>query len=198
MTTLAETPPQLAGSTLEAAKRASLGRAVADPASTVISPATATATVLVVDDQEGNRDLIRRYISGSYTIVEAKDGAGALECIRNFPVDLVLLDVMMPGTSGFDVCRKIKDQPREGFLPVVLLTALDQQENRNRGLEAGADDYLTKPIDRRELGLRIKTFLRMREQDSTIRKQLEEAETRVEMLIRKDGAMQPEPFRPEK
>src|SRR4051794_12484486 len=81
---------------------------------------------------------------------------------------------MMPQMNGYEVCRRIKEQPREAYLPVVLVTALGEQVDRNRGLEAGADDFLTKPVDRRELLLRTRAFLRLREQDRVIRRQLDD------------------------
>src|SRR5207253_9406612 len=87
---------------------------------------------------------------------------------------LVVLDVMMPGMNGFDACREIKRRHREPYLPVLLLTALTDQDSRILGFEAGADDFLSKPFDRRELLLRTRAFLRLRQQDDQIRRQLEE------------------------
>jgi signal transduction histidine kinase len=87
-------------------------------------------------------------------------------------VDLVLLDVMMPRMSGYDVCRLIKERQRDSFVPVLLITALADQEEKNVGLQAGADDFLAKPVDRRELLLRVRLFLKLRAQDKLIREQL--------------------------
>ena len=129
--------------------------------------------VLVVDDEPMNRALIRGTIGGFCEVLEAGAGAEALEMLTLRPVDLVLLDVMMPQMNGYEVCQKIKAEARE-FLPVILVTALGEQADKNRGLEAGADDFLTKPVDRRELLLRTRAFLRLREQDKVIRRQLEE------------------------
>src|SRR2546430_1789074 len=81
---------------------------------------------------------------------------------------------MMPEQDGFPTCRLMKSEPRDPFLPIILVTALGEQEDRNRGLEAGADDFLTKPVDRRELLLRVRAFLRLREQEKVIRSQLEQ------------------------
>src|SRR5687768_3291569 len=87
-------------------------------------------TVLVVDDEPRNRALVTAILEPRYRIVEAEDGRGALDAVEREPVDLVLLDVMMPGTSGIDVCRAIKAAPRSPALPVLLLTALTDQEDR--------------------------------------------------------------------
>jgi signal transduction histidine kinase len=130
------------------------------------------ASVLVVDDEPLNRALMRAALGGACNVLEAESGPQALEILEREPVDLVLLDIMMPKMDGYEVCRRVKGKPGEGFLPVVLVSALGEQADRNRGLEAGADDFLSKPFDRRELLLRTKAFLRLREQDRLIRKQL--------------------------
>jgi signal transduction histidine kinase len=129
--------------------------------------------VLVVDDEPINRALIRASIGGFCEVLEARSGAEALEQLQARQVDLVLLDVMMPQMNGYEVCRTIKDQATE-YLPVVMVTALGEQLDRNRGLESGADDFLTKPVDRNELLLRTRAFLRLREQEKVIRRQLEQ------------------------
>ena len=131
-------------------------------------------TILLVDDDRRNRTLLKDYLEGSYKVREAENGRDALNLLVREPIDLVLLDVMMPEMSGFDTCRAIREQAAQGFLPVILLTALSEQEDRNAGLAAGADDFLTKPVDRRELLLRVRAFLKMRRQDTQIRKQLED------------------------
>jgi signal transduction histidine kinase len=132
-------------------------------------------SVLVVDDEPMNRSLIRATLGAFCDVIEAGTGPAALEILKERAVELVLLDVMMPGMNGYDACKQIKAQARE-FLPVILVTALGEQADRNRGLEAGADDFLTKPVDRRELLLRTRAFLRLREQDKVIRRQLGEVQ----------------------
>lgn len=133
----------------------------------------ARETVLVVDDTPANRDLVQMWLRDEYRVLEASNGFEALDVIGRERVDLVLLDVMMPGVDGFDVCREIKTQGDGAFLPVILLTALGRQEDRNRGLDVGADDFLTKPVDPTELRLRVLAFLRIRRQDALIREQVE-------------------------
>lgn len=128
--------------------------------------------ILVVDDDAANRALARAVLEREYRVVDAADGPTALAVVEQEAVDLVLLDVMMPGMSGLEVCRAIKALPRADYLPVILLTALAEQEERISGLEAGADEFLTKPFVRRELLLRVRTFLRLREQDREIRAQV--------------------------
>jgi two-component system, sensor histidine kinase and response regulator len=130
--------------------------------------------VLVVDDEAVNRSLLRSILRVEYEIVEAESGVGALEQLTRREFDLVLLDVMMPGMSGYDACRRIKEQTGGVFLPVVLLTALDAQEDRNEGLAAGADDFLSKPFDRRELELRCRALVRLRRHELLIRQQIDE------------------------
>ncbi len=131
-------------------------------------------TVLVVDDDERNRALLQARLERSYAVRRASSGDAALEALETGPVDLVLLDVMMPGLSGYEVCRRIKATRRSPFLPVVLVTALGEQADRNEGLEAGADDFLTKPVDPVELMLRVGALLRLRDQEETILGRIEE------------------------
>lgn len=120
--------------------------------------------LLVVDDNESNRDIVSRFLRrAGYRVSCAADGAEALASIEKEKPDLVLLDVMMPIMNGIDVCRTLKDDPKTRLIPVVIMTALGQIEDRVRGIQAGADDFLTKPVNRGELLARIQTSLRLKQ-----------------------------------
>jgi DNA-binding response OmpR family regulator len=103
--------------------------------------------LLIADDESGIRSLVRMTLErDSYQILEASDGEEAIALAREFHPEVVLLDVMMPGLSGFDVCRALKDDPTTAEATVVLLTAKAQESDRAEGIAAGADDYFTKPF----------------------------------------------------
>ena len=131
------------------------------PVSAVENP---NARLLVVDDNENNRDIVSRLLEREgYAVATAEDGAAALEQIKAQPPDLVLLDVMMPVMDGIEACQRIKDDPDSRLIPVVIMTALGQVDDRVRGIQAGADDFLTKPVNRGELLARIQTSLRLKQ-----------------------------------
>jgi len=120
--------------------------------------------ILAVDDQPLNLELLGAYLSGvDCELTIARDGFQALAQIAARQPDLVLLDVVMPGIDGFEVCRRIKADPANRLLPIVLVTSLSDVDNRVRGLEVGADDILAKPIDRNELMVRVLTLIRTKE-----------------------------------
>jgi class 3 adenylate cyclase/CheY-like chemotaxis protein len=121
------------------------------------------AKILVVDDVALNVKLLADLLTvKGYRTSTATSGAEALAAIAAEPPDLVLLDVMMPGMSGYDVCRAIRADPAQAMLPVVLVTALDPAEERAKGLDAGADDFLSKPVSQSELLARVRSLLRIK------------------------------------
>ena len=125
--------------------------------------------VLVVDDGAANRELIRTYLNNIDCEVRlAADGPTALEMIATESPDLVLLDVRMPRMDGYEVCRRIKAMPGGRLLPVVMITGLSQTAHRVAALEAGADDFMTKPVEGAELIARVRSALRLKELYNTL------------------------------
>jgi putative two-component system response regulator len=125
--------------------------------------AHAVPVVLVVDDGAANRELIEACLAGiDCEIRTADNGKTALRMIEGAPPDLVLLDVQMPGMDGYEVCSRIKARPRGELLPVVMITALDRSHDRVMALEAGADDFMSKPVERIELVARVRAALRLK------------------------------------
>src|SRR5262245_25450638 len=122
-----------------------------------------TARVLVVDDVLANLKLLEARLTAEYfEVLTARSGGDALALLRSSPVDVVLLDVMMPGIDGFEVCRRIKSASATMHLPIIMVTALDEAADKVRGLEAGADDFLTKPLDDIALITRVKNLARLK------------------------------------
>src|SRR5258708_35633872 len=122
-----------------------------------------TARVLVVDDIHSNVKLLEAKLSAEYfEVVSAFNGLECLAKIDESMPDIVLLDVMMPGMDGFEVCRRLKGNTKTAHIPVVMVTALDQPSDRVAGLEAGADDFLTKPVDDAALFARVRSLVRLK------------------------------------
>ena len=131
-----------------------------------------TARVLVVDDIPANVKLLETHLLAEYfEVLTAENGMQALEICDKTQVDLILLDIMMPGIDGFEVCRRLKANPKTVNIPVVMVTALDQPEDRVEGLKCGADDFLTKPVNNMQLMARVKSLLRLKMLTDELRNQ---------------------------
>lgn len=140
----------------------------------------AGTSVLVVDDDDTVREVVRRYLArDGHSVLEAADGATALTSIRRDAPDLVVLDLMLPGIDGLEICREIR---RSTDIPVIMLTALGTESDRVVGLEYGADDYVVKPFSPRELALRVARVLQRTRQAATA------AETKPALL--RDGDLE--------
>ena len=138
--------------------------------------------ILVVDDLPQNVELIEAYlVPEGYEIVPAVNGEEALQKLSGNQIDLILLDVMMPGMNGFEVTRRVRQDDKHRLLPVILVTALQETEDRVKGIEAGCDDFLSKPVDRMELLARIRSLLKVKAYNdlmSNYQKELESEVTR--------------------
>lgn len=133
---------------------------------------SAPVKILVVDDDPKNVRLLAHLLTNKgYAVVTATSGLEALAKVESERLDLVLLDVVMPAMSGYEVCQKIRENLSTGILPVVMVTALDPAQERLKGLEAGADDFLTKPINQLELLARVRSLLRIKELYETVQTQ---------------------------
>jgi putative two-component system response regulator len=123
-----------------------------------------TGTILVADDQASNRELFSELLTAQgLKVITAADGAAALDQLSRVATDLVLLDVMMPQLNGFEVCEKIKAHPETYLIPVILVTGLSDKESRIEGIRVGADDFLTRPVDRTELLARVRSLLKLKQ-----------------------------------
>ncbi len=151
-----------------------------------------TARVLVVDDIPANVKLLEaRLVAEYFDVVTAEDGFKALAICDEEQVDIILLDIMMPGMDGFEVCERLKANPNTAHIPVVMVTALDQPSDRVRGLKAGADDFLTKPVNDLQLIARVKSLVRLKAVSDELRLRAETArQIGIEEMLRSDGLMQ--------
>ena len=139
-----------------------------------MSESNRKATVLIADDDEANRDLLSGLLDAEgYHVTCASNGEEALRVVQHEPIDLALLDVMMPGKSGFSTCLAIKAEPKTRLIPVVLVTGLTSSDDRIQGIMCGADDFLSKPVNKHELLARVHSLLRLKE----FTDELENAET---------------------
>jgi two-component system, cell cycle response regulator len=148
------------------------------------------AHILIVDDTQANITILQSFLSPEYNLTIANSGPAALQIIEVNKPDLVLLDIMMPGMSGFDTCQMIKNNAVNFYIPIILVTALNEVEDKIKGIESGADDYITKPVNKHELLARVKSLLRIKYLHDQLQekiKQLEEAKEILRELATKDG-----------
>ena len=140
-----------------------------------------TGTILIADDEPANRGLMAELLSAKgLKVLTVPNGIEALEELRRSKIDLVLLDVMMPMLNGFQVCRRIKNDPETYLTPVIMVTALSDKEDRIEGIKAGANDFLTRPVDRTELLARVRSLLALKQRTD----ELERAEAVLFSLAR--------------
>lgn len=150
------------------------------PTSSLFPATAAGAVILIVDDEPRNVVMIRELLHmGGFEVRSAEDGESALQAIEADAPDLILLDVMLPGMDGFEICRRLKDNPATVFIPVVILTALKGTQERIKGAAAGADEFLSKPFDSVELLTRVKSLLRVKSLNDQLKASNLELERRV-------------------
>ena len=145
-----------------------------------------SSTILVVDDNAQNLELLQAYLEAlPCTILAATDGLQAIDMVERHQPDLILLDVMMPRMSGFEVCKKLKTDPGTRSIPIIMVTALNELGDIERGVESGTDDFLTKPVKKLELLTRVKSLLRVRH----LKRELDRTLAYIEQVERmnKDG-----------
>jgi putative two-component system response regulator len=147
-----------------------------------------TGTILVADDRAANRELLEELLTAQgYAVISVPDGTAAVEELTRTQVDLVLLDVMMPLLNGFEVCEKIKSNPDTYLTPVIMITALSDKQDRVEGIKVGADDFLSRPVDRTELLARVRSLLKLKQRTD----ELERAESVLFSLARSIEAKDP-------
>jgi two-component system, OmpR family, alkaline phosphatase synthesis response regulator PhoP len=131
------------------------------------------SSILVVEDNPQSVELIQAYLEPlDYTVRVAGDGVEAIDQVAQSPPDLILLDIMMPRMSGFEVCKRLKNDPATKDIPIIIVTALNELGDVERGIDCGADDFLSKPINKLELITRVKSLLRVRNLKSELERTL--------------------------
>lgn len=122
-----------------------------------------TPKILVVDDNQQNLELLQAYLEDiDCEILSATDGVEALEVVSGNPPDLILLDVMMPRMSGFEVCKRLKNDAKTSEIPIIMVTALNEFGDIERGIDSGTDDFISKPVNKLELLARVRTMLKLK------------------------------------
>ncbi|MBD2299277.1 response regulator [Nostoc sp. FACHB-87] len=141
-------------------------------------------TILVIDDEPDNFDVVETLLDGeNYQLHYSPDGQQALSRLDNFQPDLILLDVMMPDMDGMEVCKRIKSQPKWQAVPIIMVTALTAKEDLARCLATGADDFISKPVNRVELRARVHSMLRIKQQYDSLQLLLKLREDMVNMIV---------------
>jgi len=145
-----------------------------------------TPTVLVVDDNQQNLELLLAYLEEiNCKTIAATNGADAIDITNNTPPDLILLDVMMPKMSGFEVCRRLKQQQNTADIPIIMVTALGEMGDIEKAISCGTDDFLSKPVNKWELVTRVKTMLKLKHLTDKLERTLaylSEVETQAQMV----------------
>ena len=149
------------------------------------------ALILIADDNEANRDILaRRLEAHGYNLIMAKDGEQALAAARSTLPDLILLDIMMPKMDGLEVCRQLKTDKSLPFIPIILVTALTDSKEIVAGLDAGGDEYVTKPIDQAALVARVRSTLRIKHLHDTVHDQSERLAVQADELAKWNNTLQ--------
>jgi len=133
-----------------------------------------TPKILIVDDNIPNLELLQAYLEDIDCVIQqAVDGMTALEMIKKDQPDLLILDVMMPKISGFEICKKLKNDPETADMPIIMVTALSELGDIERAIDCGTDDFLSKPVNKFELLTRVKTMLRIKDLTDKLERSLE-------------------------
>ena len=153
-----------------------------------------TPVILVVDDNQQNLELLQAYLEDiDCKSVPAYDGLEALEIVAGQPPDLILLDVMMPKMSGFEVCKRLKNDPKTEDIPIIMVTALNEYGDIERGIDSGTDDFISKPVNKLELLTRVKTMLKLKHLSDKLERTLAYlSEMEKQAQTAKDDAEQPQ------
>src|SRR5262250_625756 len=128
--------------------------------------------VLLVDDAKANLDILVEGLKADHKLSLALNGEMALQIAARTPPDLVLLDIVMPGLDGYEVCRRLREMPETAEVPIMFLSSLEEVQNKTRGFEAGANDYLTKPFDMLEVKARVRSLLKAKAYNDAVKEQI--------------------------
>ncbi len=142
-----------------------------------------TGTVLVVDDNAQNAELLEAYLDDlGVSVAVAQDGQAALDAVAANPPDLILMDIMMPRMSGYQATERLKTNPKTKDIPIIMVTALGEVGDVARAVDCGADDFLTKPVNKLELLTRVRSLLRVRQ----LQQDLDKAQAQLRKFLRED------------